>query len=91
MNPTGKALGQATRHFHRQTRLADPARTRDRDQAHVLAQQEFFGGGYFLFAPHKSGSLHGNIGRAGSACWTGFSEKRSRIAASSRARSRVEA
>src|SRR2546422_10908245 len=58
MNSTWKALNKATRHLHRETRFADPAWTRDRDQAHILTQQEFFGGSYFLLPPHKPGPLH---------------------------------
>src|SRR2546422_8266529 len=65
MNSTWKALNKATRHLHRETRFADPAWTRDRDQAHILTQQEFFGGSYFLLSPHKPGPLHRNIGRTG--------------------------
>src|SRR5205814_10647822 len=65
MNPTRKAIDKATRHLNRETRFADPAWTRDRDQAHILTQQEFFGGSYFLLSPHKPGPLHRNIGRAG--------------------------
>ena len=42
MNSTWKAVNKAARHLHRETRLADPARTRDRDQAYILTQQEFF-------------------------------------------------
>jgi hypothetical protein len=38
MNPTWKALDEAIRHFHRETRFADPAWTPDRDQAHILTQ-----------------------------------------------------
>ena len=64
MDPTWKPLYKAARHFHCETRFADPAWTRDRDQAHILTQQEFFGGSDFLFSPHKPGPLHRNIGRA---------------------------
>src|SRR5437879_12232306 len=64
MDPTWKPLDKAVRHFHCETRFADPTWTRDRDQAHVLAQHEFFGGSYFLFSPHKPSPLNRNIGRA---------------------------
>ena len=65
MNPTRKVLDKPTRHLHREARFADPPWTRDRDQAHILTQQQFFGGSYFLFSPHKPGPLHRNICRAG--------------------------
>src|SRR6266403_3602649 len=65
MDPSWKQLDEAARHFHRETRFADPAWTRDRDQAHILTQQEFFGGSHFLLPPHKPGPLHWKIGRAG--------------------------
>src|ERR1700687_696452 len=65
MSAPWKTLDQAIRHLHREARFADPARTRDRDQAHILTQQEFFGGGYFLLPPHNPGSLNRKIRRAG--------------------------
>ena len=65
MSATGKALNQAGRHLHGETRLADSARTRDRDQARILSQQEFFGCSYFSLPTHKAGSLHGKVGPAG--------------------------
>jgi hypothetical protein len=80
----------ATRHLHREARFADPAGTGDRHQAHILPQQEFFGGSYFLLSPHKPVRCTGRLAGRVSTCLTGFSEKRSRMAASSRARSRVE-
>src|SRR3979411_466962 len=61
MSPPGKALDQATRHLHREASFADPARTRDCNQAHILTQQKFFGGGHFFLPPHKSGPLHRKI------------------------------
>src|SRR6266849_5230983 len=64
MSAPWKALDKAIRHLHREARFADPAWNRDREQAHILTQQEFFGGRYFLLAPHKSGSLHRKIRRA---------------------------
>src|SRR5271167_1394323 len=64
MNSTRKALDEPIRHFHCETRLADPTRTGDRDQAYIRTQQEFFRGGHFLFPPHKSRSLRRNIGWA---------------------------
>ncbi len=65
MSATWKVLDQATRHLHREARFADPSWTCDRDQAHILTQQEFFSGSHFLLAPHKPGPLHRKIGRAG--------------------------
>ena len=65
MSAAGKALDQATRHLHREAGFADPARPRDRDQAHILTQQKFFGGSHFFFPPHKPGPLHGKIRREG--------------------------
>src|SRR3981081_691425 len=65
MSATGKAVDKATCHLYRETRFADPAWTCDRDQAHIMTQQQFFGGSYFLLPPHKPGSLHRKIGRAG--------------------------
>src|ERR1700675_525785 len=65
MSPARKAINQLTRHLHRKARLANPAWTRDRDQAHILTQQEFFGGRYFLLPPHKPGSLRRKVRRAG--------------------------
>src|SRR2546428_14163913 len=65
MGATWKALDKATRHLHRETRFADSAGTCDRDQAHILTQQEFFGGSYFLLPSHKPGPLHRKIGGAG--------------------------
>ena len=65
MNASWKALDKATRHLRREARLADPAWPRDRYQAHIFAQHEFFGGRYFLLSPHKSGTLHRKIRRAG--------------------------
>src|SRR6202521_1505119 len=64
MSATWKTLNQAIRHFHRETSFADPTRTRDRDQADVLTQQEFFNGSNFFFPTHKPGSLHRKIRRA---------------------------
>jgi hypothetical protein len=64
MDPTWKPLDKAARHFHREARFADPTWTRDRDQAHIRTQQEFFGSSYFPFSPHKPGPLYRNIGRA---------------------------
>ncbi len=64
MSATWKTLDQAIRHFHREACLADAARTRDRDQAHIRTQQQFFNGSYFLLAPYKPGSLHRKIRRA---------------------------
>src|ERR1700730_7220405 len=64
MENTWKLLDNVVRHCHCETRFTDPAWTRDRDQAHILTQQESFGGSYFLFSPHKPGPLHWNIGRA---------------------------
>src|SRR5580692_11169330 len=66
MNATRKVLDQSTRHLHGEARLADTARACDRDQPHILTQQEFSGGIYFLLPPHKHGPLYGKIG------WTGF-------------------
>src|ERR1700694_3928422 len=65
MSATGKAVDKATGHLHREARFADSTGTRDRDQAHILTQQEFFGGSYFLLPPHEPGPLHRKIGRAG--------------------------
>src|SRR5712692_6853252 len=65
MSATWKVLDHPARHLHREARFADPAWTRDRDQAHILTQQEFFGGSYFLLPPHESGTLHRKIRRAG--------------------------
>src|SRR6266852_5593736 len=65
MNATWKTLDQAIRHFDREARFADPARTRDREQAHILTQKQFFDGRYLLLPPHKPGSLHRKIRRAG--------------------------
>src|SRR2546426_835573 len=45
---TWKVLDQATCHLYRETRFADSARTRDRDQAHIVTQQEFFSGSHLL-------------------------------------------
>ena len=53
MNPPWKPLNQPVGHFHCETRFPDPSWTRDRHQAHILAQQQFFGGSYFLFSPNK--------------------------------------
>src|SRR5713101_2344337 len=65
MDPTWKHLDKAPCHFHRETRFADPAWTRNRDQAHILTQQEIFGGSYFCLSPHKPGPLHRKIGGVG--------------------------
>src|SRR5712692_6324850 len=65
MSATWKVLDHPARHLHREARFADPAWTRDRDQAHILTQQEFFGGCYFLLPPHKPGALRRKIRRAG--------------------------
>ena len=65
MNPAWKAIDKATCHLHPETRLADPAWARDRDQAHILTQQEFFDGGYFFFPSHEPGSLHRKVRRKG--------------------------
>src|SRR5262249_8671625 len=65
MNPTRKALDKATRHLHCAQRFADPAVTRDGDQAHILTEQEFFDDSYFLFASYETGPWHWNICRAG--------------------------
>src|ERR1700691_1806613 len=59
-----KAVDEATRHLHGETRFADPAGARDREQPHIRAQQELLGGSYFLLPPHESGALHWNIARA---------------------------
>ena len=91
MTAPGKAVGQAACNLHREPSFADPAWTRDRHQAHILAHQEFSGGSHFFLPSYKAGPLHGKI------AWAGFhllrpacSEKRSRMAVSSRASSRVE-
>src|SRR6266481_3627887 len=65
MSAAWKTFDQTTRHFHGEARFADPARTRDRNQAHILTQQKFFGGSYFPFPPYKPSSLHRKIRRAG--------------------------
>src|ERR1700685_413397 len=65
MNAAWKALDQAAGRLQGETRFADPSGTRDRDQAHVQTQQEFFGGSYFLLAPYECGALHWDIARAG--------------------------
>src|SRR6266436_3935476 len=65
MSATWKALDKSIRHLHREARFADPAWTRDRDQADTVTQQEFFGGRYFLLPPHKPRPLHWKIRRAG--------------------------
>src|SRR6267142_1527703 len=65
MNPTRKVLDKPTRHLHREARFADPPWTRDRDQAHILTQQELFGGSYFFLPPYKPGPLHGKTRWAG--------------------------
>src|ERR1700730_7725284 len=65
MNATWKTLDQAIRHFHREARFTNPARTRDCDQAHILTQKQFFDGSNFFLPPHESGSLHRKIRRAG--------------------------
>ena len=59
----GKALDQVARHLHRQTGFANPARAGDRDQAHILTQQEFPGGSDFLLPSHESGPLRRKIRR----------------------------
>src|ERR1700682_3934161 len=61
VSATRKALDKATRHLHREARLADPAWTRDRDQVDILTQQEFFGGCYFFLPADKPGPLHRKI------------------------------
>src|SRR5258708_21130834 len=64
MDPARKSLDKPAGHFHCQTRFTDTARTGDRNQAHILPQQQFFSGGGFPFSPHKPGSRHGEIARA---------------------------
>ena len=63
--PPGKVFGQAAGHLHRETRFADPSWAGDGEKAHILTQQKFFGGSYFLLAPHERRPLHGNIRRPG--------------------------
>ena len=46
-----------------ETGFSNTAWARDGDQAHILSQQEFFGGSYFLLAPDEPSLLHRNIGR----------------------------
>src|SRR5437660_8085366 len=65
MSAPWKALDKAIRDFRRKASFADPTRTSDRNQAHILTQQHFFNGRYLLLPPHKPGSLHGKIGRPG--------------------------
>src|SRR6202021_2160679 len=53
----GKGPDKAPRPPDRKPRFADPARTRDRNQAHILTQQQVLDGSDFFFPPHKPGSL----------------------------------
>ena len=64
MSAAGKEIHQAAGHLYSEARFADPSWARDRDQAHILPQQQFFSGRYFFLSPHKRGPLHRNIGRA---------------------------
>src|SRR4029077_4783810 len=64
MSATRKAFRKSTRHLQREARLANPARTRNRDQTHILAQDEFCGRGDFLLSAYKSSPLQRNIARA---------------------------
>jgi hypothetical protein len=65
MSSTWKVLSHLSRHVQGEAGLADPAGTRDRDQAHTLTHQKFFEGRHFFLAPYKSGALHRKIRRAG--------------------------
>src|SRR5271157_2394872 len=64
MDPPWKPLDQTADHLHGETCFADPAWACDRNQTHILTQQEFSGGCDFFFSPHKPGPLHRNIARA---------------------------
>ncbi len=57
MSAARKVFDHTARHLHRETRLADPARSRDRDQAHSRTQQQFFRGRHLLLPSHKTGPL----------------------------------
>src|SRR5258708_14325540 len=64
MDPARKSLDKPAGHFHCQTRFTDTARTGDRNQTHILPQQQFFSGGCFPFSPPKPTSRHGEVARA---------------------------
>src|SRR5208337_1226537 len=54
---TWKAVDCLLGYFQGQARFANPARTCESDKAHILPEQEFFGGSHFLFASNKCGPL----------------------------------
>src|ERR1700693_1576120 len=66
MTAPGKAVGQTACYLYREPRFADPAWTRDRQQAHILAHQEFFHGSPFFLPAYQAGPLHRKI------AWAGF-------------------
>src|SRR6267154_4763165 len=54
-------IEQAPGHLHRQACFPYAARTCDRNEPHVMTQQEFPGGSDFFRPPHEAGPLHGKI------------------------------
>src|ERR1700685_2444230 len=64
MSAARKTLDEVACHLHREARFPDTAHTRDCNQPHVLAKQQFLRRSHFLLTPDKSGPLHGNIRRA---------------------------
>src|SRR5271156_4655926 len=55
MNPSRKLFREAGRHFNREARFANPARSRNRYEPNILAPQQFLGPSGFLFSSYKPG------------------------------------
>src|SRR5271170_109236 len=55
MNPSRKLFREAGRHFNREARFANPARSRNRYEPNILPPQEFLGPRFLLFSSHKPG------------------------------------